>query len=192
MAMGLIPGRICVSTVDFVCRLLFRCPFCPHVTAVACKRPEPKVQMAGCSQTCIHPQCKPLHKACYRLHRERKRREDCMEVNNHLNNDPRYTYAMSEKGRALVFNFNYNAFGKECESSVEMEGRDQSKRERGFTIDLSDKRCVLCVFRDAAVLHHSVTDHNNACFFGTTMVLITIMPTRLGIHEMILQLISLE
>lgn len=112
-----------------------------------------------------------------------------MEVNNHLNYDPRYTYAMSEKGRALVFNFNYNAFDKECESSVEMEGRDQSKLERGFTIDLSDKRCVC---RDVAVLHHSVTGHNNACFFGATMVLITIMPMQLGIYEMMLQLISLE
>ena len=47
----LLQSHLCVLT-------LIGCPFHPHVTAVACKRPRsyrPKVQVAGYSYTCIHP-----------------------------------------------------------------------------------------------------------------------------------------
>lgn len=64
------------------------------------------------------------------------------KVIDHLNNDPRYAYTTSEKGRALVFNFNYSRLGKPRESSLETEDPNQNASECGFTIDLSDKKYV--------------------------------------------------
>ena len=54
----------------------------------------------------------------------------------------RYAYAATEEGQGLIFNFNYNASGRENNSNAETEGTNQSAAEGGFTIDLSDKRFV--------------------------------------------------